>query len=109
MGDWVVTEGSGWIEIPDFGRINPRRDNVDGGRYYFTAKTPDGGYADARGPEVTEGPETWHYEPDQPFHLRDVTTGKVLEVVISLLAGGRYAVKSRPGEWPSPSTSGGWS
>lgn len=64
MSDWVVTEGSGWIDIPDFGRIAPQRDNVAGGRHYFTAKTPDDGYAVARGPEITEGPESWHYELD---------------------------------------------
>lgn len=109
MTDWNVTEGTGWIDVPDFGTINPRRDNVAGGRHYFTAETADGGYAEARGPEITEGPETWHYEPDQPFHLRDATTGAVVEVTLSVLPGGKYAVKSRPGEWPTEQTGGGWS
>lgn len=109
MSEWNVTEGTGWIDLPGFGIINPRRDNVAGGRHYFTAKTTDGGYAEARGPEVTEGPETWHYEPDQPFHLRDATSGAVVEVTLSVLPGGKYAVKSRPGEWPTEATGGGWS
>ena len=108
MEEWLVTEGSGWIEIPKLGRINPRRDNWDGGRDYFTAHTPDDGYAQACGPQITEGPETWHYEPDQPFHLRDVTTRKVVEVMIFLLPGERDAVKSRPSEWPTEPSGGGW-
>ncbi|WP_235737804.1 hypothetical protein [Nocardioides alcanivorans] len=108
MNEWNVAEGTGWIDILDFGRINPRRDNVAGGRYFFTAMTSGEGYAAARGPQITEGPETWHYEPDQPFHVRDPATGKVLEMTISLLPAGRYAVKYRPGEWPNATSGGGW-
>lgn len=108
MTDWKVAEGTGWIGIEGFGQINPRRDNVDGGRTYFTAKTAVGGFAQVRGPEITHGPETWYYELDQPFFLRD-ENGTVLEVVISLLPAGKYAVKSRPGVWPEPVEHGGWS
>lgn len=106
MDEWQVAEGTGWIAMPGFGRINPRRDNVAGGRQYFTAKTDNGEFAKATGESITEGPETWHYEPDQPFLLAD-STGRCVEVEISILPGGRYAVKHRPGHWPSGVT-GGW-
>lgn len=109
MTDWNVTEGTGWIDVADFGTINPRRDDVDGGRHYFTAVTADGGYAQARGPEISGGPETIYYEPDQPFFLRDAKTGAVVEVTLTVLPGGKYAVKSRPSEWPTEPTGGGWS
>jgi hypothetical protein len=106
MDEWQVAEGTGWVSMPGFGRINPRRDNVAGGRQYFTAKTDNGEVAKATGESITEGPETWHYEPDQPFLLAD-STGRCVEVEISILPGGRYAVKHRPGHWPSGVT-GGW-
>lgn len=104
--DWKVSEGTGWIEIPGFGELNPRRDNVEGGRQYFTAKTADGGYAEVTGDSITGGPETYHFEFDQEFWLRD-GHDNVLEATISLLQGGRYAVKFRPGSWPIQSH-GGW-
>ncbi|MEJ6547971.1 nucleotide-binding protein [Corynebacterium sp. USCH3] len=92
---WQTIEGTGWIPIRGFGRINPRRDNVgDAGRYYFTAKTDDDEYAKATGDHITEGPETWHYELDQPFTLSD-SRGNSVEVTISLLQGGRYGVRYR--------------
>lgn len=96
MGDqWQTIEGTGWIPIRGFGRINPRRDNVgDAGRYYFTAKTDDDEYAKATGDHITEGPETWHYELDQSFSLSD-SRGNSVEVTISLLQGGRYGVRYR--------------
>jgi|GEM_PF-1710761 hypothetical protein len=103
---WQKTEGTGWIELERFGTINPRRDNVGtAGRYYFTAKTLNGGYATACGPEVTEGPETWFYEVDTPFHLKDTETESCIEVVISLLAGGRYGVRYRDSIWPTSEAS----
>lgn len=104
--DWQVAEGTGWIAIPGFGRINPRRDDVAGGRQFFTAKTESDEYAKATGDSITRGPETWHFEFDQPFLLADYA-GHCIEVAISLLPGGRYAVKHRPGHWPSGVT-GGW-
>lgn len=36
---WNVVEGTGWIDLPGFGRIAPRRDDVGGGRQHFTAMT----------------------------------------------------------------------
>ena len=68
--DWKRIEGTGWIPLEGFGRVNPRRDNVgDAGRTYFTAMTADDEYARALGNCITGGPETWFYEPDQPFYL----------------------------------------
>ncbi len=104
--EWQVVEGTGWIAIPGFGQINPRRDNVAGGRQYFTAQLDNGEYARATGEGITEGPETWHFEFDQPFFLAD-RDGHCVEVSVSLLEGGRYAVKHRTGLWPSHGT-GGW-
>lgn len=43
--EWQVQEGTGWIAIPDFGKINPRRDSATGARQYFTAKVDDDEYA----------------------------------------------------------------
>jgi len=104
--DWQAVEGTGWIDVPGFGRINPRQDNVDGGRQYFTAMTDGGEHARVVGANISGGPETWHFEFEDRFWLAD-RGGSALEVTISPLAGGRYAVKYRPGEWPSQAT-GGW-
>ena len=101
MNEWRVAEGTGWIAIPGFGRINPRRDNVDGGRQYFTAYVDNGEVALASGAEITEGPETYHFEFDQPFLLADSTRQHCVEVTISPLLGGRYGVRYREGQWPS--------
>jgi hypothetical protein len=103
---WQAVEGTGWIDVPGFGRISPRQDNVGGGRQYFTAKTVGDEYARATGNCISGGPETWYFEFDEPFWLAD-RDGRVLEVSISLLLGGRYAVKYRPGVWPSQGA-GGW-
>jgi hypothetical protein len=108
MGNgWQVSEGTGWIGIVGFGRISPRQDNVDGGRQYFDAQLDNGEYARVAGEHISGGPETWHFEFDQPFFLSD-GDDLTLEVVISPLKGGRYAVKSRPGEWPHREPTGGW-
>lgn len=104
--EWQVEEGTGWIAIPDFGEISPRRDSVAGGRQYFTAKVDKGEYAKVTGESVSGGPETWMFEFDQPFWLAD-RGDRCLEVTISLLEGGRYAVKHRAGRWPNQ-PSGGW-
>lgn len=101
-----VVEGTGWISIPGFGRIAPRQDNVGGGRQYFTAKTDSDGYAKVTGNSITGGPETWYYEFEEAFLLAD-GDGNCIEVQISPLREGRYAVKYRPGVWPSGDT-GGW-
>ncbi|TXI58289.1 hypothetical protein [Mycolicibacter arupensis] len=107
MGDeWKVVEGTGWISIPGFGRIAPQRDNVGGGRNYFTAKIDNGEYAKVKGDSITGGPESWYYEIDSPFLLAD-RTGRCIEVETSLLPGGRYAVKYRTGAWVD-GASGGW-
>ena len=107
MGDeWEVVEGTGWIDVPGFGQINPRRDDVGGGRQYFTATTEDGEVARARGESISGGPETWYFEFDDSFLLAD-TGEHVVEVSISLLKGGRYAVRYRQGDWPTGQT-GGW-
>lgn len=105
--DWNVETGTGWIEIPGFGRINPRRDNVAGGRQYFTAMTSNGEYAKVAGESVDGGPETWHFEFDQSFWLSG-SDGQSLEIQVSLLEGGRYAVRYRRGGAPSPEVGGGW-
>lgn len=100
---WKKAEGIGWIELAGFGAINPRRDNVGpGGRYYFTATTLNGGYATATGTAIEDenGPETYFYEVDSPFYLKD-TDGRCIEVVVSLLAGGRYGVRYQDSAWPS--------
>ncbi|MFC3275520.1 hypothetical protein ACFOE1_14525 [Agromyces mediolanus] len=99
--EWQVVEGTGWIAMPGFGRIAPRRDNVAGGRQYFTAHVDGDEYATASGAEVTGGPETYYFEFDQPFLLADRTREQCVEATISLLVGGRYAVKYRKGQWPS--------
>lgn len=98
---WKKAEGIGWIELAGFGAINPRRDNVgEAGRYYFTATTLNGGYATATGTAIEDGPETYFYEVDSPFYLKD-TDGRCIEVVVSLLAGGRYGVRYQDSAWPS--------
>jgi len=79
---------------------------VPGGRQYFTAKTSDDRYPLVAGENIAGGPETWNFEFDQSFWIQD-SAGQTLEVVISLLEGGRYAVRSRAGEWPI-AASGGW-
>ncbi|OHT54590.1 hypothetical protein [Mycobacteroides chelonae] len=106
--DWQVVERTGWISVPGFGQINPRRDSESeaGVREYFTAKTESGEFAKATGESISGGPETWYYQPDSPFLLTG-TTGPCIEVEISVLAGGRYAVRYRPGVWPGGET-GGW-
>ncbi|CAJ1504178.1 hypothetical protein [[Mycobacterium] holstebronense] len=103
---WQVEEGTGWVHVPGFGKIAPQRDNVGGGRNYFTAKTSNDEYAKVAGDAITGGPESWYYETDTPFFLADYS-GRCVEVEISVLQGGRYAVKYRPGSWPS-GTPGGW-
>lgn len=105
--EWKVSEGTGWIELDGLGRINPRRDSVDDGRQYFTVKTADDAFADVRGEGISGGPETWYFEFDQSFTVRDPKSGTVLEVQISLLPGGKYSLKYRDAEWPQDS-SGGW-
>ncbi|GLI28485.1 hypothetical protein ARHIZOSPH14_27270 [Agromyces rhizosphaerae] len=104
--EWQVAEGIKWIHVPGFGRINPRRDTVAGGRQYFTAYVDGDEYATASGAEITGGPETYYFEFDQPFLLADRTRKLCAEVMISLLPGGRYAVKYRRGQWPIGG--GGW-
>lgn len=102
--DWKRIEGTAWIPLEGFGQINPRRDNVgDAGRTYFTAMTTNGEYARVLGDYITGGPETWLFEPDQPFHLSDSTGELCIEVEISLLEGGKYGVRFRPGQWPQTS------
>ncbi len=104
--EWQVVEGTGRIAILDFGEISPRRDDIAGGRQYFTAWVSNGEFARVTGESISGGPETWGYEFDQTFFLAD-RDDRCLEVTISLLEGGRYAVKYRDGEWPSHPT-GGW-
>ncbi|WP_144313683.1 hypothetical protein [Corynebacterium glyciniphilum] len=105
---WARSDGSGWIPLGRFGEINPVSDNEgDAGRFFFYAKTPNGEYARAKGPEVTGGDECWQYEVDQPFHLKD-TSGNCIEVIISRLIGGRYSVQYRDSVWPTDEGSGAW-
>jgi len=104
--EWQVVEGRGWIGIPGFGRIDPRRDNVDGGRQYFSATTESDEILRVIGEDITGGPDTWYFEYDQPFWLTD-RNDRSLEVMISLLEGGQFAVKYREGEPPDRS-GGGW-
>lgn len=106
-GNWQVAEGTGWISIPEFGEIAPRRDNVDGGRQFFTAKVAGDEYAKVSGDTISGGDEIWGFEFDQPFWLAD-RKGRCVEVTISLLVGGRYAVKHRAAKWPDRAISGGW-
>lgn len=101
-----VVGGTGCISMAGFGQINRRRENVAGGRQYFTVKTDNGEYATAAGESITGGPETWHYEPDIPFLLADCAR-LCIEVTRSFQVGGRYAVKYRYGVWPSGET-GAW-
>jgi hypothetical protein len=104
---WLVEEGTGWIEIPGFGSISPRQDSVHGGRQYFDAMLDNGERAKVRGKGISGGPETWAFEFEQPFLLAD-RADRCVEVMISPLAGGRYAVKYRPEDWPTAASGGGW-
>jgi hypothetical protein len=104
--EWQHVEDTGWIIIPGFGRIDPRRDDVSGGRQYFTAYMDNDELAEALGADVTGGPETYYFEFDRSFLLADRTRRQCLEVEISLLVGGRYTVKYRQGAWPS--SDGAW-
>lgn len=101
MEEWQVVEGTGWVGMPGFGRINPRRDNVAGGRQYFTAYVDNGEVAEASGTDITGGPETYNFEFEQPFLLADSTRQQCVEATISLLVGGRYAVRYRQSVWPT--------
>ncbi|WP_336632827.1 MULTISPECIES: hypothetical protein [unclassified Microbacterium] len=104
--DWQVAEGTGWIVLAGFGQISPRRDDVAGGRQYFTPQLDTGEYARVTGESITGGPETWHFEFDMPFFLADYGD-RCIEVTISLLQGGRYGVRYRPAVWPIDD-SGAW-
>ncbi|KDP89660.1 MULTISPECIES: hypothetical protein [Clavibacter] len=105
--EWQVAEGNGWIPLKGFGLINPRRDGFDGGRQYFTGKLENDEYATAMGPGISGGPDTWEYEYDQPFYMANIRGEHCIEVEISPLGGGRYAVKYRPGSWLNGGA-GGW-
>ena len=105
--EWHVAEGTGWIEVPGFGRINPRQDSENGGRQYFTAMTDGGEHARVIGDSIRGGPETWHFEFDDHFWIAD-RSDNALQVIISLLPGGRYAVKYQRADWPTQATTG-WS
>lgn len=106
--DWQVAEGTGWVYVPGFGRINPRRDNEGGGRQFFTAYLDNNEYARATGASLTGGPQTWQFEFEEPFFLAD-RGDRCIEVEISLLTGGKYAVKYRPRQWPKgDDAAGGW-
>lgn len=98
---WDVAEGTGWIAIPGFGQINPRRDSGGGGSQYFNAMLEDGTHARVIGEDITGGPEVFFFEFDQPFFLAD-REDRCIKVEISLLIGGRYAVKYRQAAWPTP-------
>jgi hypothetical protein len=104
--EWKSAEGTGWITIPGFGEIDPRRDNVAGGRQYFTAKLDNGEYARTVDGALKGGPDTWYYDEDVPFLLGD-RDGNCLEVEIGSLGGGRNVVRYRPGQWPAEHA-GGW-
>lgn len=106
-GNWEAVNGTGWIGIPEFGRINPRQDNVDGGRQYFTVYLENGDLARVKGESIDGGPETWGFEFDQPFLLASLDGEACLEAQISLLPGGQYSFKYRPGTWVQSET-GGW-
>jgi len=67
--EWQAVEGTGWIDVPGVGQINPRRGEVGGGRQYFIAKTANDEYARAAGVCISGGPETWFFEFDDPFFL----------------------------------------
>ena len=101
MDEWQAVEGTSWIDLPGFGRINPRRDDVDGGRQFFSAYVDNGERAEATGEGITQGPETYHFEFDQPFLLADRNRQWCVEMTISLLPGGLYGVRYRKGQWPS--------
>lgn len=108
MGDkWEVVEGLSVIAVAEVAELNLRRDNHDGPRQYFDAITATGERAKVAGPTITGGPETWHFEFDEPFLIAD-RSGVCREVMISQLEGGRYAVKHREGFWPSAEAAGGW-
>jgi hypothetical protein len=109
--EWSIEEGSGWIPIKGFGEINPRTDNVEGGRQYFTAKLPGKKFArvvhrPSEGQTLSGGPETWQFEFELPFFLMDFEENCV-EVTVSPLEGGRYGVRSRHVNSSSGET-GGW-
>lgn len=91
-------EGTGWIELAGFGHINPRSDEVGGGRSFFSAKLLDGRYAKATGSHLQGGPETWQFEYEEPFLLSDYE-GNCIEVRISPLVG-QYGISFEPSEWP---------
>lgn len=105
--EWQVVEGTGRVEIPGFGSLDLRRDDVDGGRQYFTAMVDNGEFARVKGESVTGGSETWYFVFDEPFFLADWAE-RCIEVSVSLLMGGRYAVRFRSANWPAPASGGGW-
>jgi hypothetical protein len=104
--EWQSVVGTGWITVPGFGQFGPRSDEVDGGRQYVTVMLDNGDYAKVVGDDITGGTETWYFEFDQPFFVGD-GADKTLEVMLSPLPGGQYAVKFRDGQWPDNS-GGGW-
>jgi hypothetical protein len=63
-------------------------------------------YCRAHGDTLDGGPETFGFQFDQPFLLADADSN-TLEIEISLVAGGRYAIRYREGSWPTGSA-GAW-
>ena len=53
--EWQVVEGTGWIALVGSERTNSRRDDVGGGRQYFTAELHNDEYATAMGSSITRG------------------------------------------------------
>lgn len=103
----VLQAINGATVTPPKCRINPRQDNVSGGRTFFTAMTDQDEYALAHGEHVGWGPETWSFEFEEPFFLSDSSGKNCIEIVISSGKGGKYAIRFRPGQLAQAS-GGAW-
>lgn len=89
---WKKVEGTGWLSLGEYGRINPRSWGSGIDRQVFTAEHPDGGFYLKEGEETTGSSE---FEFDRPFVLLGGAEGPNLEIVISPLVRGQYGVRYR--------------
>ena len=80
--EWQVVEGTGWIAMPRFGRINPdvttwRAEASTSRRTWTTASTQR-----HQGRKPPKGPETCHFEFGQPFLMADSIRQHCVEATI---------------------------
>lgn len=104
QNEWRVAEGTGWISLGEFGEINPHSWGPGDDRQVATAKHPSGGFYLYKGAEESE---TFEFEFDTEFVLLGGADGPNLEIRISPLQRGQYAVRFR--RWVGEDENLAWS